>query len=1008
LERERVMRKLIFLLAVILAITAPAFAGVLNGDMSAGLAVLDEHPPVDGRITDWHVYDEHGAQTDHSTAYGVASSYTRWAMTMTGYSGSSAILANKGCNTSGGYFGIYQTVATVPGHSYTLASMINSMSNLVKSSGTQWGYYLYVKDGAGFTRPDTSSAYMSGKSDNLSDTGSTAGWVSASTSFIASSSYTTFAWLAYVDSDSTASKGHILGVDNVVLTDNSETCSGPPTITSQPANQTVLAGGTATFAITATSDGLAPMTYQWRNGGTDIPGATGSSYATGTAGTYSCVVSNACGPTTSDSATLTVLTPTLVPSVVAAKGHADGTLIEMVNKVVSASTDSGYWIQDTMQGSNQPCGIRVNSTTYRVPGSVVTVAGYLTTSPANERRIDPVLLDIPGTPTTAAAPRPIMITTPSLGGSKLNDFSLGVDGGLGPNNVGLLVKVAGAVTNLGGSYYYIDDGAGLKDGSKSGGDDNVGVRVLQSPGTLSRGQRVETTGVVSAFLNDSLQAKPALLLPGCVPPNWELAVGATQTQLAVGQSTTVTVANSQVGVNYQLRNNAGNTNVGNSVAGTGGTVNLPTGALSSTTTFNVLATFASGGCSRQLTQTVTIQVGQTGLITGRLLSAKGWPISGATVTLSSGGYSATTNSSGSYTLSGVAPGTYDITFEASTYATGHWYGVSLQPGGTTTVPTKYLPRSWSRIGYHIQTENTNGLGSLFYDVIGACGKTCQMIKCVGVFGKASGAPSGSFSVGRNNTTPDGHEIFSFDGYGWWNPDGTLRAGAPSGATMAEKVYYGWNPSNLNAPPDGYGLKKFMDDNPQIDVWEVVNEWDSHYDWQADFLIKMMDLAELDGHRIAAFGFSAGTPSLDPNYKKAGDTMSVLNNCARVCARAKAHGGHMLAIHEYAYSPYRFLKDAYEGGSGTVGRFVALNAYLKTYNDPNYPGVHADCPMVVTECVGDCSANTLLVRDMAWYDQTLVRQTDYVLGVATWNIGQECNTIYTLSSMANYICSDVSP
>lgn len=49
-------------------------------------------------------------------------------------------------------------------------------------------------------------------------------------------------------------------------------------ITTQPANQTVLAGQTATFTVVATGAGT--LTYQWLLGGVAIPGATSASYTT--------------------------------------------------------------------------------------------------------------------------------------------------------------------------------------------------------------------------------------------------------------------------------------------------------------------------------------------------------------------------------------------------------------------------------------------------------------------------------------------------------------------------------------------------------------------------------------------------------------------------------------------------------------------------------------------------------------------------------------------------------
>ena len=49
----------------------------------------------------------------------------------------------------------------------------------------------------------------------------------------------------------------------------------PPAITTQPTNQTVVAGQAATFTVAAS--GTAPMSYQWQKNGANIAGATSSS-----------------------------------------------------------------------------------------------------------------------------------------------------------------------------------------------------------------------------------------------------------------------------------------------------------------------------------------------------------------------------------------------------------------------------------------------------------------------------------------------------------------------------------------------------------------------------------------------------------------------------------------------------------------------------------------------------------------------------------------------------------
>jgi len=86
-----------------------------------------------------------------------------------------------------------------------------------------------------------------------------------------------------------------------------------PSITTQPASQTVNVGQPATFTVVATS--AQPITYQWRRGGTDIAGATSASYTTpattsaDNGAVFSVAVSNAAGTTTSSNATLTVSVP---------------------------------------------------------------------------------------------------------------------------------------------------------------------------------------------------------------------------------------------------------------------------------------------------------------------------------------------------------------------------------------------------------------------------------------------------------------------------------------------------------------------------------------------------------------------------------------------------------------------------------------------------------------------------------------------------------------------------
>ncbi len=92
-----------------------------------------------------------------------------------------------------------------------------------------------------------------------------------------------------------------------------------PSITTQPASQTVVAGQAATFLVAATGQGH--LTYQWQKNGAAISGATSATYSTpatavsDSGAKFTVVVSNSKGNVTSDAATLTVTAAAAPPSI---------------------------------------------------------------------------------------------------------------------------------------------------------------------------------------------------------------------------------------------------------------------------------------------------------------------------------------------------------------------------------------------------------------------------------------------------------------------------------------------------------------------------------------------------------------------------------------------------------------------------------------------------------------------------------------------------------------------
>ena len=118
-----------------------------------------------------------------------------------------------------------------------------------------------------------------------------------------------------------------------------------PTITTQPVNQAVMAGQTATFAVVAS--GTAPLNYQWQKNGANITGATSSSYttpATTTAdsgSTFRAIVTNSAGSATSSTATLTVNAAS-APAI-----HTSAASINFGNVVVGSDLSQALIVSNT-------------------------------------------------------------------------------------------------------------------------------------------------------------------------------------------------------------------------------------------------------------------------------------------------------------------------------------------------------------------------------------------------------------------------------------------------------------------------------------------------------------------------------------------------------------------------------------------------------------------------------------------------------------------------------------
>src|ERR1035437_6173672 len=159
---------------------------------------------------------------------------------------------------------------------------------------------------------------------------------------------------------------------------------GPPAITTQPVSQTVNAGQSASFTVTAR--GVAPLSYQWVKGGVNVIGATSSSLTlsnvqTSQTGNYAAVITNIGGSVTSSVAVLTVNRSAQGINFV---GGLPAKRVDDAPFGLSATASSGLPVSYT---SSDPGGATVSSNTVTITGFGYTIitasqAGNATYLPA--------------------------------------------------------------------------------------------------------------------------------------------------------------------------------------------------------------------------------------------------------------------------------------------------------------------------------------------------------------------------------------------------------------------------------------------------------------------------------------------------------------------------------------------------------------------------------------------------------------------------------------------------
>lgn len=141
-----------------------------------------------------------------------------------------------------------------------------------------------------------------------------------------------------------------------------------PTITAPPASQTVAAGASASFTVSATGNGT--LTYAWRFNGSPIPGAAATtlSFPAGAtvadAGSYDCVVTNSLDGTTATTTTTAVsLTVVVQPDAPTLSGET-AVLPATAGHVVATNVQAGATYDWSIVNGAITAGQGTNQITY--------------------------------------------------------------------------------------------------------------------------------------------------------------------------------------------------------------------------------------------------------------------------------------------------------------------------------------------------------------------------------------------------------------------------------------------------------------------------------------------------------------------------------------------------------------------------------------------------------------------------------------------------------------------
>ncbi len=267
-------------------------------------------------------------------------------------------------------------------------------------------------------------------------------------------------------------------------------------ITTQPVAANVCEGSPVNLSVVASGSALQ---YQWKKGGTDIPGATRSTLnipmaATADAGSYGCTVTGTCGtPVNSTAAAVSVSSTPVFSTQPKDASQCEGTAATMAASVVNASGLSFEWLKDGVVVNASARVTGVNTQTLNIASLQASDAGTY-----QLRAFSPVC-----SATTSSSTAALIVKTKPLITAQPQSRTVGV---------GSAVEFTVTASGAGSTYQWKKDGNAIAGQTQS--TYTIGSAAKTDAGTYTVVVSNECGSVTStsAVLSVSDVAKPEIVV----------------------------------------------------------------------------------------------------------------------------------------------------------------------------------------------------------------------------------------------------------------------------------------------------------------------------------------------------------------------------------------------------------------------------------------------------------------------------------------------------------------